>query len=95
MARYLVKAEARLRLGGPAAKQNTISYDSVKPTLKSVSQDVFSAKKTPGPNVTNLKRDFIRNAVHCSTHRKVFLIFLESLAYVALFCSWCFGFVIL
>jgi len=41
----LVKTEARLRLGGPRAQQNTIGYDGVKPTLKSVSQDMFSAKK--------------------------------------------------
>jgi len=91
-----VKAEARLRLGGPAAQQNTVGYDGLKPTLKSVSQDVFSAKKTLGLNVTTLKRDFIRNAVHCSTQRgEVFLTFLESLAYVAVSCSWCFGFLML
>jgi len=51
----LVKAEARLGLDGPTAQQNTIRDDGVKPTLKSVSQDVFSAKKTLGLNVTNLK----------------------------------------
>jgi len=59
----LVKAEARLLLGGPTAHQNTLRYDGVKHTLKSVSQDVLSAKKILGLTVTNLKRDFIRNAV--------------------------------
>jgi len=59
----LVKAEARLRLDGPTAHQNTVRYDGVKHALKSVSQDVLSAKKILGLNVTNLKRDFIRNAV--------------------------------
>jgi len=41
----LVKAEATFRLGSPTAQQNTIRYDSVEPTLKYVSQDVFSAIK--------------------------------------------------
>jgi len=36
-----VKAEARLRLG---QRNTTGRYDGVKPALKSVSQDVFSAK---------------------------------------------------
>jgi len=31
----------------------------------------FLPKKSLGLNVTNLKRDFIRNAVHCSTHSEV------------------------
>jgi len=43
----------------------------VKSTLKSVSQDVFSAKETLGLNVTKLKKDFIGKAVHCSTHSEV------------------------
>jgi len=43
----LVKAKARLRLGG--AQQTTIKYDGVKPTLKSVSKDVFSTKENTTP----------------------------------------------
>ena len=50
IARYLVKAEARLRLGGPTLQRDTtVRNDGVKPTLKSVSQDVFSAKKNTRP----------------------------------------------
>jgi len=39
IARYLVKAEARLRLGGPRAQPSTsVRYDRVNHTLISVSQ---------------------------------------------------------
>jgi len=34
-------------------------------------EDVFSANKTLGINVQSVKRYFIRNAVHCSTHSEV------------------------
>jgi len=59
-----VKAEARLRLGGPAAQQNTVGYDGLKPTLKSVSQDVFSAKKNTRPECDNFEKRLHKK---CST----------------------------
>jgi len=57
------KSRSKAPFGWPTAQKNTIRYDGVKPTLKSVSQDLFSAKKILGLNVTNLKIDLIRHSV--------------------------------
>ena len=48
------------------------THDGVKHALKSVSQGrcVF-CHKTLGIHVKSVKRDFFRNAVHCSTHSEV------------------------